>query len=522
MFVLITVALLVAGRGLWKSTNYQIAKDKFQSMLIAAPAEVDARLELLEPFGRDTINRLIDDGADESNERQSLHRLLAQSRFGSAAEIPLSSLLASVESAEPGECANIVAALRPLTNTVDQPELFRSIRNRYEASVSDESRYRLAVIALHLGDVSMASEMLQFRPDPDRREQFIEWYPQWHGRLAQAIEVLDQSKDPALQTALLKCLGQIPRHEFSDETFQSLQTATGSLYRSGSFPGVHSCAHWLASQLEIPLDQGPLRAPNNSWFIQPEGEAQITFLRVEKQIVPIAAGLTEGDRKFFRLDRMDVRLQQPFYMSAREVSGSLFFEFLNSLPPDNPSRTYFENQKIASLLDQDLPIANVTWNEAVEFCNWLSTQHGRTPRFSWNESESIWEPIENANGYRLATNLEWEAANRMRTKTTYFFGNDTARMTRYAIVGSHQFPDADYRVGLRGQKMPNDNGFFDMMGNASEWCEDFRHQSSTQRRTTRGGYAMASLRYLASSSGFEQEIDDRFLEPGIRLVLDAE
>ncbi|MGB5633225.1 MAG: formylglycine-generating enzyme family protein [Waterburya sp.] len=109
------------------------------------------------------------------------------------------------------------------------------------------------------------------------------------------------------------------------------------------------------------------------------------------------------------------------------------------------------NQKNPSYFKgDDRPVEQVNWDEAVEFCNQLSTQTGKV--------------------YRLPTEAEWEYACRAGTTTSYHFGDDiTDKLANY-----------DEKVGETtwvGQFPPNAFGLYDMHGNVCEWCQDDWHDS---------------------------------------------
>jgi len=112
------------------------------------------------------------------------------------------------------------------------------------------------------------------------------------------------------------------------------------------------------------------------------------------------------------------------------------------------------------------PVVNVSWNDAVAFCKWLSKKEGKT--------------------YRLPTEAEWEYACRAGTTTRYYSGDDFEALVTVANVADAalkvKFPDQKGTLKASdgyaftspvGSFKPNAFGLYDMHGNAWQWCADF-------------------------------------------------
>ena len=185
-----------------------------------------------------------------------------------------------------------------------------------------------------------------------------------------------------------------------------------------------------------------------------------------------------------------------FAMLKTEVTQQLYQSIMGSNPSNNKG--------------SNLPVENVSWYDAIYFCNKLSKKAGLTPVYSvngttdvteWNYTphygKSISENIiqnTSANGYRLPTQAERKYAAAGGQTCAYAGSNNIDEVAWYRDnSGKHTHPVA--------QKEANGYGLYDMSGNVMEWCYDSRDGDYRYKRG--GSYNSDSLKCLVYNEYFD-------------------
>ncbi len=187
----------------------------------------------------------------------------------------------------------------------------------------------------------------------------------------------------------------------------------------------------------------------------------------------------------------EMKIEKPFLLGETEITQEIY----ESVMRENPSN--FTNQP-------KNPIEQVSWYDALIFCNKLSNIFGLEHYYTIGDAQKITDrkgkttthyPIEmneNSKGFRLPTEWEWEYAAKAGTDLEYSGAADPKE------VAWHNFNSNNTTHPIK-QLKPNAWGFYDMTGNVWELCENKYNFSSLDQCAIRGGCWNNELWHLPSA-----------------------
>jgi len=307
------------------------------------------------------------------------------------------------------------------------------------------------------------SATLVFAPGEDGTLQFEP------GQLAQYISI--DIVDDALE-------------EFPDETIEvtlsNPTNATLALYTHHTFA--------------ITDDEMPPRFTNS---------IGMEFVRIEPGTFTMGSNSGDPDEKPIH----QVTIGKPFYMAVTEVTNAQYEQFDAAHSAYRATQIYNNGETLRMSTGDNEAVIYVSWEDANNFCQWLSNLEGRP--------------------YRLPNEAEWEYTCRAGTTSKYYTG-DSLPSSYHKSQENSSWPDeVDLTVRTTGQ---NSWGLWDMHGNVEEWCYDWYgpYESGSQIdpvgrtngtfKVSRGGSHNTPVFYLRSANRLSSLPEDKHWLTGFRVA----
>lgn len=305
--------------------------------------------------------------------------------------------------------------------------------------------------------------------------------------------------------------------------------------------------------------------PPKSLELNLGGGVKMKFVRIDPGKFMMGTPAGDDQRDDDEGPQHEVEITKPFYMGVHEVTRGQFRAFVagsgyrTDAESDGKGGGYYDEQQrkffvggegynwrnTGFLQTDDHPVVNVTWNDAVAFCGWLSRtskkeaglpteaqweyacRAGTTTRFHGGDADIDLKPLGNIADLNLRQHWNYRGNFRDDAAGRKFEQEITAWFNRVSWYDGYTF------TGPVGQYEANSWGLYDMHGNVWEWCQDwyaadYYRKSPKQdpsgpdsgtRRVGRGGSFDYHPRLCRSAGRGYGEPDGRVSGVGFRVVL---
>ena len=213
----------------------------------------------------------------------------------------------------------------------------------------------------------------------------------------------------------------------------------------------------------VTVTRPPAQASADTSFDLGDG-VKLEMVRIPAGDFTMGSPGNEGNEKPHQ-----VRITRPFSLGKYEVTQEQWKAVMGTDP--SPSK------------GPNLPVEKVSWNDCRQFLEKLNAKC---------------RPEDGK--FQLPTEAQWEYACRAGTTTNYCCGDDLSKLAEYAWFGNMSERNPTGGSHPVGEKSPNAWGLCDMHGNVSEWCQDWRGESTAEAATDPSGPATGVLRVSRGGS----------------------
>ena len=377
-------------------------------------------------------------------------------------EEPRGKIFAITQCLREGIHRELIDSSKRKTIRIELSRLIRKIHDNFGLK-EDISRWAVETIALALGII------IQDKP----------------------VDIVEKKEDKALEKNPLDLseLQVTRKEETTDEKKESVSTSvystststrkTGKKRRTGLWLfGIFVFVALILVFILISRNKSPIipsspNPSNTTSVIVPEMEL------VEKG--SFTMGDTWGDGESDEKPTHKVTLTYDFYIGKYETTFDEYDSFCNATGRSEPYDEGWGRGR--------RPVINVSWWDAISYCNWLSEKEG-IPK-AYDDKGNILDKygktttdITEVVGYRLPTEAEWEYAARggNKSKGYKYSGSDNADDVAWYASNSKSMTQEV------GTKLPNELGIYDMSGNVWEWCSDWYDSGYYAKSTTTNPY----------------------------------
>ncbi|MFK7821041.1 MAG: protein kinase [Planctomycetaceae bacterium] len=445
--MVLAIALLVG-----KYFSNQIAfeasmKVNAKSLWQADETEFDRLAEQLQNPAAATWFSSVAESSEDPRERNRAWLMMHQGHEGSLAQHRLQQAVEMIPTCDALEGRKLARLLWE-----DKAVAIKAIQSTIEPLRGTEAIVPVAAMLVLLGETETAETLIRPGQDPTNRSRLTRLMADWCSTWVGHVRLIGSSKPDLLRSAVADSVA-VAWPRIPEVTRVSLRKALlGILESSCKAPTlVSSVTHVLEA------DYGYVMRPNyrefdlsrDDWFVNPLGR----FLR-----------LSPDDEAF-----------RGVFICDREASNRLLFDYLNdpsSPKPETPG--YPPLGSMAASAPNTMPARRISPEQIIALCNWLSEREGLEPCFV--RDEDAWRMDPTRSGYRIPTLAEFDRAARGVSGTTCDWHcmreADEELFSLYEVIKKLETRGSGVRFRSElpvASALPNSAGYFDTLGNASEW-----------------------------------------------------